>query len=68
MPDTPTKPEEAIFKLNWISATGSAILLSAIILGLMMRFSVGELARTYLETIWKLRFSLMTIAAMLALG
>ncbi|MEO7298545.1 MAG: L-lactate permease [Verrucomicrobiota bacterium] len=67
-PEKPTKPEEAIFKLNWLSATGSGILTAALIMGLLMRFSIGELGRTYLETIWKLRFSLMTIAAMLALG
>lgn len=67
-PDKPTPPETAVFALNWLSATGTGILAAALILGLLMRFSVTELARTYLETIWKLRFSLMTIAAMLALG
>src|SRR5207237_4881659 len=35
-PDRPTKPEEAVFTLNWLSATGSGILVSGIVAGLMM--------------------------------
>jgi lactate permease len=64
----PTKPEEAIFKLNWLSATGSGILLAAIIAGFIMGYSIKELGKAYLQTIWRVRFSLITIAAMLALG
>jgi lactate permease len=67
-PDKPTKPEEAIFKLNWLSATGSGILLAAIISGLIMGFSPAKLATTFWETLVRVRFSLVTIAAMLALG
>jgi lactate permease len=62
------KAEEAIFSLNWLSATGTGILAAACLSGLFMRFSPGQLARIYGETIWKVRFSLITIAAMLALG
>ncbi|HTG42985.1 MAG TPA: L-lactate permease [Verrucomicrobiae bacterium] len=60
--------EEAIYTLGWLSATGTGILVSAILAGLLMRFSPAELFRTYLETLHKIRFSLITIAAMLALG
>jgi len=67
-PDHPTKPEEAIFKLNWLSATGSGILLAAIISGLLMGFSPAKLASIFWETLVRVRFSLVTIAAMLALG
>ena len=63
-----TKPETAEFKLNLLSATGTAILLAAITAGLAMGFGLGDLARTYLQTLWRVRFSLLTIAAMLALG
>jgi lactate permease len=62
------KPETAEFKLNLLSATGTAILLSAIIAGFTMGFRPRDLIRTYLRTIWRVRFSLLTIAAMLALG
>lgn len=61
-------PEAAVFNLNWLSATGTGILVAAIISGFVMRFSPRELFRAYLETIYKVRFSLITIAAMLALG
>jgi lactate permease len=67
-PDKPTKPEEAIFKLNWLSATGSGILLAAIVSALIMGFSPAKLASTFWETFVRVRFSLVTIAAMLALG
>jgi lactate permease len=67
-PDKPTKPEEAIFKLNWLSATGSGIFIAAIISGLIMGFSPAKLAGTFWETFVRVRFSLVTIAAMLSLG
>ncbi len=63
-----TKPETAEFKLNVLSATGSGILVAAILAGLTMGYGPRAMARTYLETIWRIRYSLMTIAGMLALG
>jgi lactate permease len=60
--------EKAVYSLNWLSATGSGILIAAILAGLFMRYSAGELVRKYWETIKLVRFSLLTIAAMLAIG
>jgi lactate permease len=65
---TSTAPEKAVFTLNWLSATGTGILVAAIASGLFMGFSLGELLKIYFATIWKVRFSLITIAAMLSLG
>ncbi|MEK7676268.1 MAG: L-lactate permease [Verrucomicrobiota bacterium] len=62
------KAEAAVFVLNWLSATGTGILVAGIVSGLIMRFSLKEMARIYGETLIKVRFSLITIAAMLALG
>jgi lactate permease len=62
------KPEEAIFKLNWLSTTGTGILMVSVVSGLMMGFSPGRLVKLYGATLVKLRLSLLTIAAMLALG
>jgi len=67
-PGKPTKPEEAVFRLSWLSATGTGILVAAILAGLLMEFSLAEMARTYWHTLKLVRFSLLTIAAMLALG
>jgi len=67
-PAKPTKPEEAIFKLNWLSATGSGILAAAIVAGLIMGFPLSEMLVIYGQTVLRVRYSLVTIAAMLALG
>jgi lactate permease len=62
------KAEAAVFTLNWLSATGTAILFSALISGLIMEYSFREMARVYWKTLVRVRFSLITIAAMLSLG
>ena len=62
------RPEPAVFVLNWLSATGSGIFVAAIIAGFVMRYSPLELARAYWRTIVLVRYSLLTIAAMLSLG
>jgi len=63
----PTK-EKVVYTLNWLSATGSGILLAALLAGFFMGYSPLGLVRKYAETLWLVRFSLITIAAMLALG
>jgi lactate permease len=65
--ENPTKPEEAIFKLNWLSATGTGILIVAIIAGFAIGYFVRQMLRIYAQTLWRVRFSLITIAAMLGL-
>jgi len=62
------RPEPAIYAFNYLSATGSGILVAALIAGLVMRYRPAELARAYWSTIKLVRLSLLTIAAMLALG
>jgi lactate permease len=60
--------EPAIFNLNYLSMTGTGILLAAIVGGFAMGFSPARLVGIYFQTIWRVRFSLLTIAIMLALG
>lgn len=62
------KPEEAVFKFDWLSATGTGLLLAGIISGFLLRLRPVELLRVYRHTLWRVRISLLTIAAMLALG
>jgi lactate permease len=62
------RAEPAIFLFNWLSATGTGIFVAAIIAGLVMRYSLLELARAYWRTIRLVRFSLITIAAMMSIG
>jgi len=61
-------PEPALFLFNWVTATGSGILLASIIAGRVMGYSVSGMARVYWKTLKLVRFSLLTIAAMLAIG
>ncbi len=63
----PTK-EPAVFGLNWLSATGTGILIAAIISGLIMGQGFGKIFTIFVQTLVKVRFSLLTIAAMLAIG
>jgi lactate permease len=61
-------PEAAKYSLNLLSATGTGLLLAGLVSGLWLRLSPVELVKTYLRTLKRVRFSLLTIAAMLALG
>jgi lactate permease len=60
--------EPAVFGLNWLSATGSGILLAALLAGVAMGYRPRALARSYWGTLKLVRHSLLTIAAMMALG
>jgi lactate permease len=60
--------EGAVFVFNWLSATGTGILLAGVFSGLIMAYRVRDMLRIYTETIFTVRFSLLTIAAMLGLG
>jgi lactate permease len=69
-PDLPEEKtlEEAIFKIEWLSATGTSLLLAGLVSGLIVGLGPIEVIQTYLTTIYRVRISLLTIAAMLALG
>jgi lactate permease len=60
--------EGALFQLNWLSATGTALLLAGIVSGLLLGLGPARLARIFAGTLWRVRLSLVTIVAMLALG
>jgi lactate permease len=60
--------EAAVFNFNWLSATGSGILIAAIISGFVMGFGPLQMLRQYGKTLYKVRFSLITIAAMMSIG
>ena len=62
------KAEPAIFAFNWLSATGTSLLIAAIISGLLLGLGPGRLVKIFAGTLHRVRFSLLTIAAMMALG
>ncbi|MCX7256649.1 MAG: L-lactate permease [Polaromonas sp.] len=70
MPPVVTTPhkESAVYVLNLLSSTGTGILISAIISALIMKYSPVEIFKTFFRTLWLVRYSLITIVLMLALG
>jgi len=70
VPPVVAKPaaENAVFNFNFLSASGSGILLASIIAGLAMGYSVRGLFHVYWQTLKLVRYSLLTIAAMMAIG
>jgi lactate permease len=70
MPPVVVKPtaEAAVFQFNWITFSGTGILIAAIISGFVMGFGPLQLIRQYGRTLYKVRFSLITISAMMAIG
>jgi len=60
--------EGAVYAFTLLSATGTAILLAAVVGGLLAKYNPLQLVRVYGATLWKVRYSLATIAIMLALG
>ena len=63
----PTK-EGAVYVLGILSATGTGILLSAIVSALIMKYNPLEIIKTFFRTLWLVRYSLLTIVLMLGLG
>lgn len=60
--------EAAVYKLNWAAATGTGIFCAALISGMLMGLGPRALLNAFLEAFLAIRFAMITIAAMLALG
>ncbi|ACB94213.1 L-lactate permease [Beijerinckia indica] len=70
VPPVALKPavESAVFSFNILTMSGTGILLAGIISGFLMGFGPLAQIKAYGRTFWVVRYSLLTIAAMLALG
>ena len=62
------EPEKAVFTLNWLSATGTALLCAGLAAGLLLGVRPLGLVRAYVRVVWRVRVSLLTIMLMLAIG
>lgn len=62
------EPEKAKFDFNWLSATGSACFIAAIVAGLFLGVAPAELARIFWRTLVRMRFAVLAISFMLGLG
>jgi len=62
------KTEEAVYRFNWLDATGTGIFLAAILSALWLRMSPARFAAIFIGTFWSVRWPLFTIACMLAIA
>ena len=62
------RAEAARFVFNWLSATGTAILLAALATALYLRIPAPVVFATAIKTLKRMRWPLVTIAFMLSLG
>jgi len=60
--------EEAVYHLNWLSATGTGIFLASVLSAVWLRIGFGAFISQFFDTLFKMRWALATIACMLALG
>lgn len=62
------KAEAAIYTFNLLSATGTALLVAGLLSGVFLGLRPLVLLQTYVRTLLRVRISLLTIMAMLALA
>ncbi len=62
------EPEKAIFKLQWLSATGTGVFLAAIATSLLLRQGARGLRASFLGACRRMRVPLLAITPMLGLG
>jgi lactate permease len=68
VPPVATTAEAAVFNFNWLAASGTGILVAAVLAGFFMGLGPIALAKAFAHTVFSVRFTMLTIAAMLALG
>jgi lactate permease len=61
-------PEGAKFAFIWLSATGTGCFLAAIIGGLIRGVNIGKLLTIFGHTLFRMRWAVIAISAMLGLG
>jgi lactate permease len=64
----PLEIERAIYRLNWLSAAGTGILVAALVAVPWLGISWRRAATIWWGNLWRLSLSLLTIALMLALA
>jgi lactate permease len=66
--DRAAEAEKAVYELNWLSATGTGIFVAAVLSAIWLRVPPATFVRQFFETLFKMRWALLTIACMLALA
>jgi lactate permease len=66
--DRAAEAERAVYDFNWLSTTGTGIVLAAVLSAAWLRIPPAVFARLFAQTLFKMRWALLTIACMLALA
>jgi lactate permease len=61
-------PEDAEYKFNWLSASGTGIFLAAVVSAIWLRISPMRFVQLFGVTCYRLRWPLFTISCMLAIA
>jgi len=62
------EPEKAKYDFNWLSATGTACFIAALLAGFLLGVGPAQLARIFWKTLVRMKFAVLAIAFMLGLG
>jgi lactate permease len=61
-------PTSELFKLNWLTAAGTGLLISGILTALVLRVNPLRALRIYWETLVQIKWALLTVCAVLAIA
>jgi lactate permease len=61
-------PTSELFKLNWLTAAGTGLLVSGILTALVLRVNPLRAARIYWDTLVQIKWALLTVCAVLAIA
>jgi lactate permease len=66
--DRAAEAEKAILEIPWLSTTGTGIFLATILTAIWLGIPVRDFVAQFGQTLWEMRWALLTIAVMLALA
>ena len=61
-------PTSELFKLNWLTAAGTGLLVSGVVSALVLRVRPGQALRIYGQTLNQIKWALVTVCSVLALA
>ncbi|MDQ2895059.1 MAG: L-lactate permease [Actinomycetota bacterium] len=61
-------PKSEMFKLDWLTAAGTGLLIAGLITVLVLRVGPGLAVRTYFRTLNQIKWALLTVCSVLALA
>ncbi|MTV48566.1 L-lactate permease [Heliobacillus mobilis] len=62
---TTQKAMDVLFKFNWLSSAGTAILIAAFLTVIVLRMKLSDGVAVFKDTLYSLRFSLLSVASVL---